>query len=141
MSDEKKVERRLGVQFVSAARSDVITDEMVASAREKGVSWICAHCVHFWWGISRGHPQCWAVFAKKPCGGPMAELAFPEYRGSIPRETFPTFCFVCGAEAEAGVQPHGQTEILGVCEVHEEFIYKMRPRDPKQPLQIVEVPS
>jgi len=144
MPDEKHIADRLGPDFGVATRAASISDSMVKMAREKGVSYICANCVKFWWGIERGHAQCQALFQRTKCGGPMSELAFPEYRGLIPRDKFPTICFVCGADADSAVHIHGVDEVLGVCDKHEEFTRNMRPRRPDEPLKIVkatEVPS
>lgn len=137
MSRESEIARRLGAQFPPLLRASSITDAMVRAARQKGVGWVCAHCIKFWWGIEHGQAQCRAMFERRPCGGPMAELAFPEYEGPIPRETFPTFCFVCGADSSGAVKIHGLEEMVGVCAVHEEFVHTMRPRDPKEKREIV----
>ncbi len=137
MPDEKRIAERLGPQFVGAARAASITTEMVRSAREKGVGYICANCVKFWWGIEKGHAQCKALFERTKCGGPMAELAFPQYEGLIPREKFPTLCFVCGREADAAVHIHGVEDMVGVCKEHEEYIHAMRPHDPNEKQEII----
>jgi len=137
MSRDAKIAGRLGVEFPPLLRAGTITDAMVRTVRERGVGWVCAHCVKFWWGVERGHAQCEALFKRTPCGGPMAELAFPEYEGPIPRETFPTFCFVCGEASSGAVRIHGIEEMIGVCAAHEDFVYTMRPRDPREKCEII----
>lgn len=132
MTDEKKIRDGLGAEFVAGARDSVITDQMIARAMGKGTSWICAHCVKFWKGISMGSAQCMAVYLKKPCGGPISNMTFPEYEGPLPRSVFPSRCFVCGVTATAGLQVRGSEELIGVCKKHEEFVHQMRPFDPEK---------
>lgn len=132
MNDEKKIRDRLGAEFVVGAREAVITDQMIARAMGKGTSWVCAHCVKFWKGISMGSAQCMAVYQRKPCGGPISNMTFPEYEGPLTRSVLPQRCFVCGAPATAGCQVKGSDELIGVCETHEEFVHQMRPFDPEK---------
>lgn len=129
--DRDKVARSLGSEFAELTKETAITDAMVARVMAKGVGWICAHCEHFWWGLSRGVPMCRIVFQKgqDACGGPIVGRTFPEYRGPLSRSIFPDRCFVCGDEATCGIQVRGSKELIGACEEHEQMVHEMRPHD------------
>jgi hypothetical protein len=106
----------------SAGKEVSITEAMVADARSKGVSYVCAHCELFWEGILKKLDRCMAMSQKKPCGSVFVGMTFPEYKGPLSRDTLPNFCFVCGVEATDGVQVDGKSEMLGVCEDHLKWV-------------------
>lgn len=111
-----------------------ITKEMIVDARKKGVSYVCAHCEYFWQGIFKKMDRCVMMQQGRKCGSVFVGLTFPEYKGPLSRDAFPTFCFVCGAEASAGVQADGP-ETLGVCESHLKWVEDARALQEKYKIQ------
>lgn len=117
-----------------ASREVSITEEMIADARKKGVSYVCAHCQHFWEGILKKMDRCMAIAQGKKCGSVFVGMTFPHYKGPLPRSSFPNFCFVCGAEATAGVKADGP-EMLGVCQEHLKWVEDVRALQEKAQIQ------
>ena len=112
-----------------AEREVTITAEMVADARSKGVSHICAHCELFWEGILKRGDRCMALINGQPCGSVFVGLAFPEYKGPLDPAAFPTICFVCGQEAVACIEAATTPgKMLGVCGDHLRWIEKEKAR-------------
>jgi hypothetical protein len=117
------------------ATSEVsITKEMITDARKKGVSYVCAHCEHFWAGILKKMDRCVVLSQGKQCGSVFLGMTFPEYKGPLPRHTFPNFCFVCGKEADSGVTADGP-EMLGVCEDHLKWVEDTKVMQDKKKIQ------
>ena len=81
------------------------------AALQTGLSPICASCERYWEGIDKGESGC-----NRPCGGPLANQAFPEYKG--PMTNFERFCFACVAEADFGIKQPDSDRVLGVCRKH-----------------------
>lgn len=71
----------------------------VAGAVATGVSFVCATCDHFWWGVERGLPNCKAHAEQVRCGGPVAGLAYPQYSGPL-KGNLRQFCFATGVTAK-----------------------------------------
>jgi hypothetical protein len=71
----------------------------VAGAVATGVSFVCATCDHFWWGIERGLPHCKAHVDRVACGGPITGLAYPRYSGPLVGN-LRHFCFATGEAAK-----------------------------------------
>lgn len=70
----------------------------VAGAVATGVSFVCATCDHFWWGVERGLPHCKARAEGKDCAGPIAGLCYPQYIGPLVGN-LKKFCFATGEAA------------------------------------------
>jgi hypothetical protein len=71
-----------------------------------GVSFVCANCEKFWWGVDRGLAQCRASYERKDCGGPITNLAYPEYEGPLNGQLV-SFCFQTGNRATCVVRTAG----------------------------------
>jgi hypothetical protein len=71
-----------------------------SAAMATGVSFVCAHCEKFWWGVDRKLDGCKAHHEKRKCGGPIKGLAFPEYVGPL-NGHLQNFCFVSGQPSTA----------------------------------------
>ena len=85
-----------------------------------GVSFVCAHCDNFWWGVERGLEGCKAVEDKKDCSGPIRSKGFPEYSGPL-KGYLHKFCFVCGIRATKGIMC-SDGRFSGVCNVHVDIL-------------------
>lgn len=82
---------------------------------QDGVSFTCAHCVKFWWGIDNEAEGCKAKFEGKECAGPISGLAFPEYEGPLEGNQI-HFCFMCGKKPDAAaVAKNAGGKRLGIC--------------------------
>lgn len=78
----------------------------IAGAMANGVSFVCANCEHFWWGVDRKLDGCKAVHDRKECGGPIRNLAFPEYAGPLAGK-LTSFCFLTGERSTCAVSTKG----------------------------------
>ena len=96
----------------------------VGKAMQEGVSIFCATCEKFWTGRKQGLPSPKCV-VQKPCGSPLAGLAFPEYEGPITAYT--QWCFVCGGRADKGLKVKSSERVIGVCEEHVEMVGNVEP--------------
>jgi len=105
-----------------------IPEEMVQAAMMGNVSWVCAHCNKFWWGVQSFLDKCKAAVQNVPCGGPVARMAFPQYEGPLTVESLANHCFVCGAEADAVIEvPPDEKKktpggMIGACKTHIELV-------------------
>lgn len=90
-----------------------------------GLSIYCATCRSHWAGAERG-VSCAEV---RPCGSPLAGLAFPFHQplGGISREGLRGFCFLCGGRAVGAVRAPGSAESFGVCAEHRSRLKDLRP--------------
>lgn len=80
-----------------------------------GVSFTCAHCTKFWWGVDRGAEGCKARVEGKECAGPLGGLAFPEYEGPLKGNEL-KFCFMCGKPPDAAARAKDANDArVGVC--------------------------
>ncbi len=75
----------------------------IRSAMLSGVSFVCAHCTKFWWGVEKKVGACRAAFESKECAGPLGGLSFPEYDGPL-KGHLPKYCFVTGRPSDAYVR-------------------------------------
>lgn len=87
----------------------------IGLAVQNGVSIVCATCKRYWEARDKGlpEPQC---ASSKRCAGPFAGMEFPEYDGPI--TDFSQWCFVCGADADYGLQSRGSGRVFGICSEH-----------------------
>lgn len=105
-----------------------IPEEMVQAAMAGNVSWVCAHCHKFWWGVQNLLDKCKAAVQNVPCGGPVARMAFPEYEGPLTPEAIANHCFVCGEDSDAVIEvPPGKKKnlsggMVGACKTHIELV-------------------
>lgn len=114
-----------------------------ALAMSGGVSFVCAHCDKFWWGVERGLDGCKAHHERKECAGPVKGLGFPEYSGPL-RGHLRMFCFVTGEPstkvillpngAEIGATDKGIEIVNSYSEpsVRPRFVITDRPLDVKR---------
>ncbi len=100
---------------------------------QSGVSFVCAHCEHFWWGIDNKHSGgCKAVFDQVECSGPIRGLAFPHYEGPL-KDQLANYCFVCGHDPDAVAVARNGGARVGVCDKHIEVIEKFTVPGEKPP--------
>lgn len=92
----------------------------IEQAVAAGVTFVCATCDHYWWGVEKGISECRAGFEDKTCCGPMGRKAYPEYKGPL-GENLHAFCFICGHTADAAVEVMGEG-FVGVCKAHVETV-------------------
>lgn len=92
--------------------------------REIGFSFICANCTKLHIGIKRGEKHCGHALRGRSCGGPIVELAFPEYEGPLTRQTIADICFRCGKESTRLIEVKGKG-FVGACTEHIDMINKM----------------
>ena len=69
----------------------------VAGAVAKGVSFVCATCDKFWWGVQHGLDGCKASHEGKSCAGPVRGMSYPEYEGPL-KGNLKRFCYATGKE-------------------------------------------
>lgn len=81
---------------------------------ENGLSAVCAWCENFWRVFDQHRGE--EAHCGMDCGGPASHMAFPKYRGPMEGRML-SFCFICGKDADAGVDIKGRGAI-GVCEKH-----------------------
>mgnify|MGYP006992574825 CR=1 FL=1 len=95
------------------------------AAAATGLSIVCASCERYWEARARGlqGDRCTST---SPCGSPMADRAFPEYRGLMTEQAFARFCFVCGLDAVGVVKRQGGKREIGVCVEHAAWLRERR---------------
>lgn len=79
-----------------------------------GMSFVCAWCEHLWRVFAQNEGK--EANCGMKCGGPMAHDVFPKYKGPLEGQ-LAKFCFVCGKDADAGVDIGGKG-MIGVCSGH-----------------------
>lgn len=87
---------------------------MAKLAMDGGFSFVCAHCQELWEGIAVGVRGC----RVKECGGPIAKLDYPLYRGVLPPEAISMSCFACGKTATHRFFREGLQRPVGMCDEH-----------------------
>lgn len=106
----------------------------------KGLGFACAHCDNYWWGVDQGLRHCKAHEERRDCAGPLAGMAFPEYRGPL-KGHLVRFCFVCGVQPIAAAVARAGGGRVGVCQTHLEFLKTFtRPGIPPPKISHVHVP-
>lgn len=98
-----------------------------------GLSVVCATCEHYW--TARRGKQEKSCTTPAYCASPFGRDAFSEYKGPIPEDQFPNWCFVCGDASCVGICVEGKTRILGLCSKHERWLYTMTPKSMQVPLR------
>lgn len=101
----------------------------VLAAMADGVGFVCASCDRYWWGKAR-NSACQAAVVGEECGGPLAGLSFPEYKGALTGR-LERFCFVCGSDPTAWASVRGV--MIGVCGKHVSMIGSYSPEGTKPP--------
>lgn len=94
----------------------MIPEKAKEKIKKSRVVFTCAHCLKFWWGVENGVEGCKAVHEKKPCGGPISGMAYPEYEGPL-KGYLDRYCFVCGKKSEMVAQADSGG-LVGVCSDH-----------------------
>lgn len=90
----------------------MITAQKVMRELSTGISAVCAWCDHYHNAVDRAEARGIEVVCGMDCGGPSVSRGFPAYKG-IMEGQLATFCFICGRDADAGVEIGGR--MLGVC--------------------------
>jgi len=106
--------------------ANIETDDIVKAVRS-GVAFPCAMCLNWWRAKEEKKESCMVFTGGKPCGGPMAGMAFPMYKGPLVDSNWTDFCFVCGEEVVAAVEVKGSDRMLGVCKKHVGLLEKLKP--------------
>ena len=113
----------------------MITAKKVMKELESGLTAVCAWCEYYHNAKENGAPSCGIA----GCGGPAVGKGFPKYKG-IMENTLHTFCFICGRDADAGVEIMGS--MLGVCNNkgvdRETCVEKLRKILSRQPVNVRE---
>jgi len=73
---------------------------------------VCRFCERMAEQLAHGATRCLLA-----CGGPTKGLAYPLYRGPLPRAWLAAHCVVCEAPAQKQVEVHGQG-MVGACNQH-----------------------
>jgi len=89
-----------------------ISRQQIDNSLSAGYNIVCSTCEKHYDG------SCPAT-----CGGPARNLDFPDYKGPIPREMFPSMCLSCGDQSiKYGVVAAGQVK-FSVCENHRKVLH------------------
>lgn len=110
-----------------------MTGNEVLAVMASGVSFVCAHCDHFWWSKERGLSSCRAGVDGKVCAGPLMDQAFPEYKGPL-GGNMGAYCFVCGEKSKfAAIARKGKSagKSVGVCALHVSMLGDTGPKGKK----------
>ena len=81
---------------------------------DSGVNAVCATCQHHWEGKAKGRGSC----GDELCVGPAKAGTFPNYKGPMARERFPTFCLRCLSPTLAFQVVVGGDKAFGLCHYH-----------------------
>lgn len=97
----------------------MLSEKIIQREISNGLSAVCAWCEHHWATLREGAtPGC----QQADCGGPLKGLAFPRYKG--PRPHLATYCFICGKDADMGVEFAARGSV-GCCQAHEHTLRQM----------------
>lgn len=86
-----------------------------------GTSVVCATCDHYWNALDKKLGSC-----GQNCGGPMAGMAFPKYKGPI--TNLVNICFRCGSPSTHALRLE-DNKALGCCDSHLELVKKLKPEN------------
>ncbi len=118
----------------------MLRNRPINKVMSKGLSFACANCDNYWWGVDQGLGHCRAMEERRVCAGPMAGMAFPEYVGPL-KGNLVRFCFVCGAQPIAAAVARGGGDRVGICKEHLDFLETFtRPGEPPPKVSHVHVP-
>lgn len=83
---------------------------------KQGYAYPCACCERLWENYSDNIGVCTAKKEGVVCGGPIAGLAFPAYKGPLTRDNIIKSCFRCGKPADKIIET--TTGFFGSCKEH-----------------------